>query len=104
MAIINDNPIPPPIIYVEGKEYPGTSYVIEKLRSIKVEPQVINATKLAEESLGDPRPANVILIGYALKRGFLGISEESVRKAIEKVIRKKYVEMNLKALEIGMSL
>ena len=104
LAVINDNPIPPPIVYVENIPYPKTEEVVSKIKEITDNVYTIKATKIAEEELGDPRPANVILIGFGLAKGFLGVSEESVREAIKRVIRPKSVEMNLTALEIGKRL
>ncbi len=104
LVVINDQPIPPPIVYVQGLKYPETEEIISKIKEVTDNVYLIPATKIAEEKLGDPRPANVILIGFGLAKGFLGISEESVREAIKRVLRKKYVDINLKALEIGKEL
>lgn len=52
--------------------------------------------------MGSIMSANIILIGYSLGTGLVPFVEKDLRLVLESVSRKKDLEMNLKALEIGI--
>lgn len=60
-------------------------------------------TRIAEGELGTPRVANMVALGHFVKlTGILSI--EAIEIAMEEVVRKKWVEINRKALRRGYSL
>ncbi|MEM8843165.1 MAG: indolepyruvate ferredoxin oxidoreductase family protein, partial [Pseudomonadota bacterium] len=60
---------------------------------------MIDATKLAEELLGDAIFSNVMMLGAAWQAGMVPLSAEALRKAIE--LNGAAVQGNLRAFEIG---
>lgn len=62
----------------------------------------IAATRIAEE-LGTKMAANVVMLGYLI--GLTGIvSRAAVEEAIRSTVKKKVIDLNLKALDAGMRL
>jgi indolepyruvate ferredoxin oxidoreductase, beta subunit len=97
-AIVNDyqiNSIP----ILSGKfDYPEG--IIEELSS-KVPTTVIDAAKHAEE-LGNSKVMNVILLGAIIKS--MGLQDINWEKIIRDNVKERFVDINLKAIEVGMSL
>ncbi len=60
-------------------------------------------TRIAEEELGTPRVANMVALGHFVRlTNFLGL--EAVEAAIEEVVKKRWIEINRKALRRGYDL
>ena len=84
---------------LSGKaEYP--SGIIEEVSS-KVKTTVIEASKHALD-LGNSKVMNVILLGAIIKS--MGLEEINWNKIIKDNVKPKFVELNLKAIEVGMNL
>ena len=62
---------------------------------------VINASEEAAK-LGSSKVANVILLGMIVK--YMGLEHIDWEKIIRENVKKNFIEMNLKALELGKSL
>ena len=62
----------------------------------------VPATRLAEEKCGNRMVANIIMLGVVVKETGL-ISIDSLRAAIGERLSPKLREINLKALETGLS-
>jgi indolepyruvate ferredoxin oxidoreductase beta subunit len=52
-------------------------------------------------NLGSTRALNVVLLGAALASGQLGVSEQALIKAIETLVKPRYVTLNKRALALG---
>jgi 2-oxoglutarate ferredoxin oxidoreductase subunit gamma len=58
------------------------------------------ATRLAEERLGKRITANIVMLGaLAVLSGV--VSSDAIRKSVESTVKKQFVELNLRALEVG---
>ena len=97
-VVVNDyqiNSIP----ILSGKfDYPAG--VIEELSS-KVKTTVVEAARHAQE-LGNEKVMNVILLGTIIKA--MGLEKIDWTKIIKDNVKEKLVDINLKALEVGMNL
>lgn len=62
----------------------------------------IPATRIAEE-LGNKMAANVVMLGYLVGATDV-VSRESIENAIRATVKPKIVDLNLKALDAGISL
>jgi len=80
-------------------EYPKD--VIERIKARAQNVYEINAFDKAKE-LGETRTQNVIMLG-ALSR-FIKFPYELYKASIEKNVKQKFVELNLKAFEQGRKL
>ena len=61
-------------------------------------------TEKACAELGSAKVVNVLLLGAALATGALGLTEEDIKKAMEKKVKAKFHELNYRALAYGEKL
>ena len=95
-VVVNEFEIPSAPILACDAVYP--TGVIEALKE-KAEVTVFKAGELAVQ-VGNPRTANVIIVGALVKAmGLMDIDWEAV---IKKTVKEKFVDINLKALQLGM--
>lgn len=60
-------------------------------------------SEIAEKNLGTRRVANILILGRILKEiGIIGL--DHVKKALEELISPAWLQLNIKALELGYSL
>ncbi|MFA5907080.1 MAG: 2-oxoacid:acceptor oxidoreductase family protein, partial [Desulfobacula sp.] len=60
----------------------------------------IDAMKIAREA-GTPMSVNIVLLGALVQSGRLGFSKENVIEAIRRRTKKDFIDMNIKAFEMG---
>jgi len=97
-VIVNDYEMDSMPILSGKVDYP--SGIIEEL-SGKVQTTVVDAAKQAEK-LGNAKVMNVILLGALIKA--MELEDINWKKIIKDNVKPKFVELNLKAFEVGMSL
>ncbi|MBN2899470.1 MAG: indolepyruvate oxidoreductase subunit beta [Clostridia bacterium] len=96
-VVLNDFEMPSAVILSGAAEYP--TGVVESVQE-KFETTVIKAADLAQE-LGNIKTMNVIIVGALIKA--MGLQDLNWKAVIEKTVKEKFVDMNLKAIELGMS-
>jgi len=94
--IAADQRIDPMPVITGAASYPEN--IFDTIRSLGVEPIVVDSVTLAEEA-GSAKAANVVLIG-ALSRQFR-FTQEAWEASIEAVVPEKFRELNLKAFRLG---
>lgn len=97
-VVVNDYRINSMPILNGKADYPEG--LIEMLKE-KVDTTVIEGEKEAEK-LGNPRVMNVILLGTIVKA--MGLDNIDWNKILEDNVKPAFVDINKKALEVGMSL
>lgn len=97
-VVVNDFEINSMPILSGKVDYP--TEILEELSS-KVQTTVIDAAKQATE-LGNPKVMNVILLGTTIKA--MGLEDIDWEKIIRDNVKPQFVELNLKAIEVGMGL
>ncbi len=70
------------------------------LREVTEDIVAFDATALAEES-GNPITTNVVMIGALTASGRLPFPEETVVGVIKSSIRPAYLDINMRAFELG---
>ncbi len=96
--IVNDQQINPMPVITGAAEYPEN--IIEKLKS-KVSVTAVDALSLATEA-GSFKAVNVVLIGILAKN--TNIPYEEWVNTIKTTVPEKFLEINLKAFELGYNL
>ena len=96
IAVINDYEIAPLPVAIGKAEYPQNT--IESMQAC-FDTRVLPGAELAEKA-GNPRTMNVVLLG-ALIRAF-GLTEVDWDQVLRENIPEKMLEVNLKALHLGM--
>lgn len=100
LAIVNTRKLPPVEVISGMAEYPGKDELMALLREVTEDVVAFDATSTAEEA-GDPITTNVVMIGALTASGTLPFSEETVTKAMREMIRPAYMEINIRAFELG---
>ncbi len=98
-VVANDDRILPPAVLLGQAEYPKG--LADKIRQKFPDLLLVDGQGLAL-SAGDVRAANTVLLGAVSKR--LMIAEEIWQQALEKMVPRKALEINLKAFQSGRSL
>ena len=75
--------------------------VLDYLNKKEITFRAYDASGIASK-IGSIRSANIVLIGYSVGTGLVPFKREDLRHVLELVSRKKELEMNLKAFEIGV--
>lgn len=96
VLIINDEQIDSMTVITGKEEYPDD--VLEEIQA-HAKATVLNATALASE-LGNVKAANIILLGTIIKS--MGLEEIDWESILKENIKPQFVELNLKAIQVGM--
>ncbi|MGQ9706424.1 MAG: indolepyruvate oxidoreductase subunit beta [bacterium] len=95
-VIVNTQKINPIGVASGREKYPD--FIEDKFKEWGEQAMLIDAFDIAK-GLGDTRTVNTIMIGALSK--LLDIEEDIWKKAIEKYIKPKYLELNIRAFEMG---
>lgn len=98
-VVVNDYRILPPAVLLGQAEYPKG--LAEKIKARFPDTLLVDGQGLACTA-GDVRTANTVLLGAVSKR--LAISDEIWQQALEKMVPKKALAINLKAFALGRAL
>ncbi|WP_224982258.1 indolepyruvate oxidoreductase subunit beta [Geomonas agri] len=98
-VVVNDLCIAPPAVLVGQESYPADMAL--KIQELCPDCLLVDGQNLAIQA-GNARAANTVLLGAVSKR--LDIEEKYWIEAIEKMVPKKALEVNLKAFEMGRGL
>jgi len=93
--LINDYIIPSPSLLNVGLK---NEKIKKFIKGFSKEIVFIPASKIAKEKFGNELVSGMVLISFAAFKNLLPIKPNSILKAIKKVIPKKYLDINLKAL------
>lgn len=95
--VVNTYRIPSMPILSGSRTYP--EHIIESL-SREVPTMSLDATKIATD-LGNPKSANVVLLGALIKA--IGMTDIDWKAVIAKAVKPKFVEVNQKAFDAGFA-
>ncbi|MBE6903435.1 MAG: indolepyruvate oxidoreductase subunit beta [Ruminococcaceae bacterium] len=97
--LVNTQRIDPMPVITGAMEYP--EQIIEKIKAANINIEAFNALDLANKA-GSSKAVNVVLIG-ALARNS-EIKKEVWLDSLKKNVKEKFLEMNIKAFELGYNL
>ena len=95
--VVNDYEIVPVTVLIGDEKYPQN--VSEKLRATGADTLMIKAADIATK-LGNIKAQNVVLLGALLKA--LNLDKINWDEVLETIVPKKAIEINKKALVLGM--
>jgi indolepyruvate ferredoxin oxidoreductase beta subunit len=75
--------------------------IVKNLKKVSKKIILVPATETCQEKLGTNVVAGVYLISLASFKGLVPIKPASIKKALKKIIPKKYLELNLKAFNLS---
>ena len=98
LVIVNDYKINPMPVLMEWREYSDT--ILDEIK--KAAPtKVVQANKEAEK-LGNGKIMNIILLGATVKA--MGLQDIDWNRIIRENVKPAFIDMNLKAFEVGLQL
>lgn len=100
IVIVCDNPICPVTASLAGIEYDSRK-MIDYIKSKVDRVIVVDGNKICEEC-GSSKVVNVALVGTIIKTKAAELSEESVKKVLKDKLKPEFLDMNMKALSLGM--
>ena len=95
--VVNTYRIPSMPILSGSRTYP--EHIVESL-SEQVPTMSLDATKIATD-LGNPKSANVVLLGALIKA--IGMTDIDWKAIIAKAVKPKFIEVNQKAFDAGFA-
>ena len=100
LALISKEIIVPTGFSAQPVEYPNFEKIIEKIRQFTEKIIIIDALNLAKKA-GNAITRNMVMLGALAATGMLPLKTETLKETIQELVRPAYVEMNLKAFELG---
>lgn len=100
IVIVCDNPICPVTASLAGIEYDSRK-MIDYIKSKVDRVIVVDGNKICEEC-GSSKVVNVALVGTIIKTGAADLLEDSVKKVLKDKLKPEFIDMNMKALTLGM--
>ncbi len=102
VVITNLSPLPPFTVTIGKGVYPDLEEAQALIRSKTARLIAFDAVALANEA-GNVMAVNMVLLGALIQTGVLPLSAENVKKAISTRTKKAFVDINLKAFELGFN-
>ena len=96
-VVVNTERIPSMTVLTWAEEYADD--VVDEIKKAAKKVYTLNASKMAAD-LGNVKAANVILLGTLVK--LMGLDDIDWDGIIRKNVKEKFVELNLKAFQVGM--
>jgi len=102
VVVTNLSPTPPFTVALGKSVYPDTKKIQELIRDKTQKLVAFDSASLAREA-GNPMANNMVLLGALIQTGVLPLSADNVRGAIKTATKKAFLEINLKAFDLGFS-
>lgn len=99
-VITNIVPLAPFTVAVGKGVYPDIKAALEQVKKKVKRLIALNANALAEQA-GSAMAVNIVMLGALAQSGTLPLTREQFKAAMEKTIKKKLLEVNLKAFDLG---
>jgi len=100
VIMIGDERIPPPALTLKGESYPKIDVILEKLKFFSKRIVPVEASKLAHKA-GSPLVQNVVMLGALAATERAPVKKESLMEALKELVPTKYLNVNVKAFELG---
>ena len=99
VMVVDKKAVKPVTATLSQNKYDGQKellYLQENVKNL----YIVDGSAICEEA-GTSKVLNVVLLGVALGSGVLDIQLEEMKEEIKKHVKPQFVEMNIKALELG---
>jgi indolepyruvate ferredoxin oxidoreductase beta subunit len=101
-VITNIVPLVPFTVAVGKGAYPDIKASLELIRKKVKRLIALNANALAEEA-GSAMAVNIVMLGALAQSGILPLTRDHFVAALKKTIKKKLLDVNLKAFDLGFA-
>jgi indolepyruvate ferredoxin oxidoreductase beta subunit len=100
LVMISKETIAPTGFSSQPAQYPSLEKIVKKIRSFTEKLTVIDALVLAKKA-GSTLTRNIVMLGALAATGVLPLKTKTLKETVCELVRPAYVEMNLKAFELG---
>jgi indolepyruvate ferredoxin oxidoreductase beta subunit len=100
IVVTNLSPLTPFTVTIGKGTYPKLSQIKALIRSKTAGLIAFDAVKLAKAA-GNVLSVNIVLLGALIQTGTIPLSKQHVEAAIETSTKKTFVDVNLKAFQLG---
>ena len=100
VVITNTAPLPPFTVAIGQGTYPDLKELQELIRKKAARLVAFDAQALAKQA-GNFMSLNMVLLGSLIQIGMIPLSADHVKEAIRTSTKKAFVDINLKAFELG---
>jgi indolepyruvate ferredoxin oxidoreductase beta subunit len=101
IILINTTPVYPFTVSLGEEEYPAIEDIVSALEGVAGSVIAFDALTIAKET-GNPRGANMVMLGALVGTGVLPFPAEIVRKVLPERIKEQFLESSLKAFDAGV--
>lgn len=99
-VITNLAPVPPFTVAIGKGVYPDLDDLQQLIKNKTKKLITLDAVGMAKAA-GNVMSVNIVLLGALIRTGILPISAENLKEAIQTKTKKAFVDINLKAFELG---
>lgn len=100
VVITNTAPLPPFTVAIGKGTYPDIQRLQELIRNKTARLIAFDGQALAKQA-GNIMSLNMVLLGSLIQTGTMPVSAENVKEAIRTSTKKAFVDINIKAFELG---
>lgn len=100
VVITNTSPLPPFTVAIGKGTYPDLQRLQELIRGKTARLIAFDARALAKQA-GNVMSLNMVLLGALISTGTMPVSADNVKEAIRTSTKKAFVDINIKAFELG---
>jgi len=100
VVITNTAPLPPFTVALGKGIYPDIHALQELIRNKTARLIAFDAQALAKQA-GNIMSLNMVLLGSLIQTGIMPVSADNVKEAIQTSTKKAFVDINIKAFELG---
>jgi indolepyruvate ferredoxin oxidoreductase beta subunit len=102
VVVTNLTPLPPFTVTIGSGVYPELENLQRLIREKTARLVSLDAGELAKTA-GSIMAVNMVLLGSLIQTGVLPISAENIKEAIRTTTKKAFVDINLKAFDLGFA-
>ena len=102
VVITNLSPLPPFTVAIGKGTYPDLNEVQDLIRAKTANLIAFDAADLAKEA-GNVMSVNMVLLGAMIQTDILPLKSDSIKEIIKTKTKKAFVDINLKAFDLGFS-
>jgi len=102
VVITNTAPLPPFTVAIGKGTYPDIQELQELIRNKTARLIAFDAQTLAKQA-GNIMSLNMVLLGSLIQTGIMPVSADDVKEAIRTSTKKAFVDINIKAFELGFA-
>lgn len=100
--LMDTRKIVPLSVSVLNERYPSIKEIQKNLKYFSKKVISLDASEIVKKEVGNVRPANIFMLGYAFSKKLIPIKKRFLLEGIKKVVPEKYLDMNEKVFKLGM--